>query len=243
MVEHRGRRRTADHRRVERDRRDAEPRATGNPVRRVLRRARVVALPDRPESVEIAVVEEEQGVERALAAGHGATGPGVAGHVAAALQGPVLREVRLVLELGDDVGELGQGIAAVVRGARIGPVVEAPARVVAPAEEGIPWLGGEIARIRARPVPVGQDGVRIDRLKILLELEQEVPVPRQELRRPVDSAEEVGVVQSRARLNDAGVPELVQAVGETVESGRVGAHIHKVYSAVHDSRPSVRRFD
>ena len=66
-------------------------------------------------------------------------------------------------------------------------------------------------------------------------------MPRQELGRPVNAAEEVHVVQRGACLDSAVRVELVQAVSEAIQSLRVGRHFDKVDPAMHCDIPGLKR--
>src|SRR3546814_17137769 len=101
-------------------------------------RAWVVPRPDRPEAVEGAVVEVEQRIERRIAPSQRSADPIVAWEVAAAFDRAIGGEAHLVSQLRDDVVDAGQDVAAVMRSAGVGPVVEAAAGIVASAEERLP---------------------------------------------------------------------------------------------------------
>src|SRR3546814_4385933 len=128
-----------------------------------------VCSSDLPEAVEVAVVEVEQRIERRIASSHRSADPIVAWEVAAAFDRAIGGEAHLVSQLRDDVVDAGQDVAAVMRSAGVGPVVEAAAGIVASAEERLPRLDVQVARVGARPVPVGQHGPRVERSKVLFE--------------------------------------------------------------------------
>ena len=73
----------------------------------------------------------------------------------------------------------------------------------------------------------------IDGLELLLKIEQEVSVPGQELRRPMDAVEEVVCVQLRVRRDDAVVIQLVESNCEAIKCGAIRCEIDEVDPAMH----------
>ena len=229
VVEHGRRRGAPDHRVAERHGGGGVTRGRSELV---LDGGGVVRLPDGPEPVEVAVVQVEQRVERAVPTRHRPAGPHVAAHVdRVALQRPEPLERRL-LEGAQHIRHRCQA-AAGERPAGVRPVVEAAPGVVPSAEERLPRLDVQVLRVGLCPVPVRQRDAGVEGPQLVLDVEQEPAMPGEELGRPVDAVVEVDLVQLGGGLDDAGAPQVVQPRRQTIEGVRVRCELDEVRAAAH----------
>ena len=196
--------------------------------------AAVLALPFRPQSIDIAMEQEEQRILRRRAdARDRAAEAGMRRPMGIALHGPeqaVLRAERQGLRLGAQPRRRRPGVEQ-------RPAIDALHAVGPPELQrvGVAELDGaerigdaqefELEEVRRRPVeaPVGQRDAGIDRLKLALQIEQVGTMPRQEARRAVGLRRaDVGVhVAEVGKAAQALVVQLGKRRYETVAFGRL----------------------